>query len=292
MLSSSGRPALSVVVGSNGAPGSTAACLRALEHQVEGVEVIVCEPQASDPDLRSRFPFARFVESKGALVPHLWREGIDQTHGDIVALTISSMEPAHDWIATIHAQHERRDVVAGAIDPGPALRSSGWAEYFCRYARDMSPFEPHECADLPGDNATYKRSLLERVRETFDDGFWEPDVHRRLRETGVELWHDSTLLVRQGRSVGFGAFARQRLLHGRAYGRQRGARFGRARNGVGILAAPLVPALLTLRAAREVFTRRRLRARFLLSLPQLLLFNVMWALGEARGHADALRRTV
>ena len=56
------RPTLSIVVGSNGAPGSVEACLAALAGQVDGAEVIVCEPSASPRELQGRFPFARFLE--------------------------------------------------------------------------------------------------------------------------------------------------------------------------------------------------------------------------------------
>jgi hypothetical protein len=280
---------LTVVVGSNGAPGSVERCLDALAPQADGVEVIVCEPHASSEEVRGRFPFARFVERAGAAVPELWRDGIEQSRGGIVALTISPMRPAPDWIETIVAQHERVDVVAGAIDPDDGLRLADWAEYFCRYAPDMSPFQGHECLDLPGDNAAYKRELLERTRELYADGFWEPVVHRRLHEERARLWHAPELVVYQGRSAGVAAFTRQRLHHGRGHGRTRGARFGRVRNAAGIAGAPLVPFLLTYRIERAIWRKRRHRARALRALPLVFFFNAAWAVGEARGHADAIR---
>jgi hypothetical protein len=153
----------------------------------------------------------------------------------------------------------------------------------------MLPVPGHECLDLPGDNASYKRGLLETTRDAYRDGFWEPDVHRLLTADGVSLWHSPRMVVRQGRSSGVRDFARQRLRHGRAHGRQRGTRFGRSRNAAGVIGAPLVPGLLTLRVLREVRSRGRLRRHALAALPFMLLFNVAWALGEARGHFDALR---
>jgi hypothetical protein len=287
--SSSAEPALSVVVASNDAPNALEACLSALEPQSGGVEVLVCEPSPSPDSVRERFPFARFIDRAGALVPELWRDGIDSSSGRIVALTISPMRPAPDWIETIQTQQARFDVVAGAIDPGDGLRVRDWAEYFCRYAHDMLPFDQHECLDLPGDNATYKREVLMRTRELYSDGFWEPDVHRALHAEGVRLWHSPELVVRQGRSAGVLAFTRQRLRHGRAYGGQRGARFGFARNVAGVVGAPAVPLLLTLRIAREVLARRHLRLRLLAALPLIAAFNLAWALGEAQGHLGVFR---
>jgi hypothetical protein len=281
--------ALSIVIGSNGAPGSVEACLQAVAPQAEVAEVIVCEPVASDVEVRRRFPFARFLERGGAVVPELWREGIDAWTGSIVALTISPMSPAHDWAARIRARLAEDEVVAGAIEPGDGLRIRDWAEYFCRYARDMLPFERREHADIPGDNCAYRRELLERTRGLFRAGFWEPEVNRALRAEGVRLWHDPDIVVFQGRSAGFRAFFRQRLLHGRAYGCQRGGRFSTGRNVAGVGLACIVPVILVLRTAREVFSRGRLRGRFLVSLPMLLAFDLAWALGEARGHVDVLR---
>ena len=281
--------ALSIVVGSNGAAGSVEGLLEALAPQVDGAEVVVCEPKTSPQAVQERFPFARFLERPRALVPVLWTEGIHQSSGRLVALTISPMRPASDWIATIRAQLDQVDVVAGAIDPGGSLRLSDWAEYFVRYSRDMLPFEPHECLDLPGDNVAYKRELLEQAQDVYQDGFWEPDVHRRLHARGAVLWHTPELVVRQGRSAGARAFARQRLAHGRAHGHQRGSRSTRARNVLGVLASPLVPALLTARVLREVQRRQRFRARAIAALPLILFFDCAWAAGEALGHVDALR---
>lgn len=284
------EPTVTVVIGSNAPPESLAACLEALESQRDGVEVLVQEARPSPDWLRERFPWVDFAAAVEQLVPEHWRDGIDRASGEIVALTIAQMIPAPDWIATMRRLHGEHDVVGGAIEPGPGLRLVDWGEYFCRYARDMPPFEPSGNVELAGDNAAYKRSLLEGIAETYRQGFWEPVSHRRLAADGATLWHDPSLVVRQGRSAGFAAFARQRLSHGRRYGHQRGAHFSRARNLVGVVAAPLVPALMTLRVLRQVFGKGRHRGRALLALPVIVAYNAVWAYAEAVGHADVLRR--
>ena len=68
-----------------------------------------------------------------------WRDGIDAASGEIVALTISQMIPAPNWIQALREQQRTFDAVGGAIDPAPGLRLVDWAEYFCRYSRDMRP---------------------------------------------------------------------------------------------------------------------------------------------------------
>lgn len=281
---------VSVIVASPSPGVPLSPCLSAIELQRDLVDVIVCEATASPAAVRERFAWARFVERPGSLVPELWRDGIALAGGDVVALTISPMVPAADWLEVIRREHRRFDVVAGAIEPGGHLRASDWAEYFCRFARDMLPFEGHECVEhLPGDNSSYKRSLLERTRELYDDGFWEPVVNRRLAEDGIAPWHTPEMVVRLGRSFGPRAFARQRLVHGRAHGRKRGARFSQGRNLLGAAAAPLVPPLLTLRVLGEVRARHHLRLRAAWVLPLVLAFDMAWAAGEALGHVDCLR---
>lgn len=285
------RPTVSVVIGSNAPPECLEGCLEALAAQVdEDVEVLVYDGGGAGA-LTGRFPWARIVAAPGQLVPFHWRDGIDESTGEVVALTISQMRPAPDWIATLRALHAEHEVVGGAIEPGRGLRMRDWAEYFCRYAGEMRPFTAGPVGDVASDNAAYTRSELERVRDSYREGFWEPVAHRRLAELGVTLWHTPELVVEQGRSAGARAFARQRLAHGRLYGHQRGRYFSRARNLAGVLAAPVVPVLMTARVLARVFAKGRHRGRALLALPGIVWFNVVWAYAEAAGHLDMLRRS-
>jgi hypothetical protein len=283
-------PSLSVIVASNGTPGAIEGCLASLEEQAGATEVIVCPVERLPDAVLERFPFATFAEPREALVPELWRDGIEAASGEAVALTISPMRVSEGWIATLGRLLSDNDAVGGAIDPGDAIRIRDVAEYFCRYSRDMRPFTAHECRELPGDNAGYRRDALDRVPESFRDGFWEPDVHRALAARSAKLLHTPDLVVSQGRSAGILAFTRQRWRHGRLYGHQRGVHFGRARNLVGVLAAPVVPFLMTFRVARRVFGKRRHRLRLVLASPLVFWFNVVWAVAEGLGHADMLVR--
>jgi hypothetical protein len=290
MSTSSAEPDITIVVGSNGAPGSVERCLEALAPQVDGTEVLVCEPVASPEAVRSRFPFAHFMLRDGALVPELWRDGIAAAAGEAVVLTVSPMRVAPNWVTTARTLAAKTEAAGGAIEPDDGLRLCDAAEYFCRYARDMLPFEPHECLDLPGDNAVYRKDALERTRDVWAAGFWEPDVNRALRAQGAMLLHTPELVVHQGRSAGFWRFLVQRLHHGRAYGGSRAAQASTVSNAGRLVLAFLVPLVLLTRSAREISSRRRHRLRFLLSVPALLAYDAAWALGEAAGYAAALRR--
>src|SRR5258708_27972 len=118
-------------------------------------------------------------------------------------------------IGAITREHEQQGAVGGAIDPGAGLRRVDWAEYFCRYARDMRPFDAAEKDDVAGDNASYKRALLVEERDHLRIGFWEPVIHPVLRRRGVEMCHTPLIVMPLGQSSGLGAFARQRIKDGR-----------------------------------------------------------------------------
>lgn len=279
---------MSVVVACNGAHGALERFLHTLWPQRDDAEVVACAPSAPGAALRDAFPDVRWHVRERALVPVLWRDGIDQATGDLVALTISPMIPRNGWLAGLRRALASADAVGGAVEPGPGLRLSDLAECLCRYADDMLPFAAGPSLDLPGDNAGYRRSSLLAVGDAWADGFWEPEVHRSMAGRGDTLVRDPTVVVEMGRSAGAAAFLRQRVTHARVYGRSRGARFGVARNVAGVVGSPLVPLVLVRRTMREARARGRGRD-VVRTLPFLVAYDVAWALGEAAGHLDAIR---
>jgi hypothetical protein len=290
-MSNSSADRVTVVIASNAPPARLSACLDALADQRDdAVEVLVHEARESPAELRTRFPWAQFTLSQGSLVPELWRDGFRSATGDVVAFTIAQMVPAPDWIAAIRRLTVDHEAIGGAIDPGAGLRLSDWAEYFCRYARDMRPFAAHVNSDLPGDNVVFSKRRLDEIEPALETGYWEVIAHPALEQRGVVLWHTPELVVAMGRSAGFTAFAHQRLEHGRLYGHQRGANFSPVRNAVGVVAAPVVPILMTLRVYRRVFRKGRNRMRALAAFPVIAAYSVVWAYAEARGHLDMLSR--
>ena len=170
-------------------------------------------------------------------MPELWRDGIDAATGDVVC----SHDLGHAAGAGLArrpraAWRGRGDAVGGAIEPGEDLRLRDWAEYFCRYARDMLPFAARETRRPAGDNAVYRaRRSPRRATSTATAS----GSRRCTARCGRGL--PPAALARARRLPGplgraSRAFVRQRLVHGREYGRQRGARFSTARNVAGVLA--------------------------------------------------------
>lgn len=221
----------------------------------------------------------------GALVPQLWTRGLEVARGDCVAFTLSNCEVSESWAREIlSALQAGASGVGGPIGSAPGLGMVNRAVYYLRY----SAFLPSRVTDgqvageIAGDNAAYRHDILDRHRDVLSDGFWEVLFHRRLRSEG------GTLAMRRGAAaqflggVRFHDAIRHRFAHGRHFGAWRvstGQRFGWQ---IG-LAAPVVPFLLALRAARRVMGSTVRRWPFVSALPVFLMIAAAWAAGEACG---------
>jgi hypothetical protein len=262
-------------------------CLEALASQREGrTDVIVVCPVAT-ADLQRRFPWASWVSApKGGLIPHLWGLGIAAAGREVVALTTAHFTPAPDWVSVIRAAHLRlaSPAVGGAIDPPRGGGLVDWATYFLRYSAYLGYRHEQVVADLAADNASYERAAILAHPELLTEGFWEQELHARLRREGHCLIFVPTMRVRFRSSFGFVPFLRQRLLHGRTFGRARLRRHRPAWRAAAILASPLIPAVLVAKVLLRVARSGRDFAPFLASLPILLAFALAWAVGEAWGY--------
>jgi len=127
------------------------------------------------------------------------------------------------------------------------------------------------------------------VSDSWRDGFWEPFVHRELRARGYDVVTEQQPVVTVAPGQSLGRLARQRFEHGRNHARLEATTGSRATDVARIIGAPLVPFVLVSRSAREVWSRRRLRARLLLCVPVLLWVHGCWAFGEALGYLDHAR---
>lgn len=270
----------------------SAGFLEALGPQVAAdVEVLVM----SDRDPGRLPPWVCGAVVPGALAPVLWGEGIRRARGEVVACTSAAMTPAPDWVAQTLALHgeSRAGGFGGPIEPSPGgLGLGGWAVYFCRYSPYARPIDPSAGLEVAADNASYRGDALRAHAATYDEGFWEPFVHRAMRAAGQSLEVREGPVVFYARPPSVPSFCQQRLRHGYAHGRNRARSGGRVRNLLGAATAPLVPAVMFTRATRATFATGRHRMRFVLAAPLTFTFYACWATGELGGRlrATALRR--
>lgn len=282
------RLTLSIVVGSRAGETSAAACLAALAGQRrQDIEVILVE----DEPTTSPVPdwFVR-IARPGGLVPELWAEGLRRASGDLIALTATTVVPDPDWVSrTLDAHRTGAAGVGGPIEPAPGMGLVDWAAYFCRYAPYMLPIADGHALEVAADNVSYQGDILRRYAHLYAEGFWEPFVHSAMRRDGHVLRVGSERIVRPAPGLSGAGFCRQRFHHGKANGEKRSVGASRRRILQESLTAPLVPALMTARAGRRVFTKGRLRGRFIVTSPLVVAFYVAWAAGELVGRLCAVR---
>jgi glycosyltransferase involved in cell wall biosynthesis len=284
------KPKLSVVVASQNANRSVRDCLRALENKRNGstIEIVVVDNSVDGTAeiVRREFPEARLiVADPGKLIPELWGIGISESTGDYLALTTTHFVPSRTWTSEILKAHQRpHSGVGGAIENDADAGVVSWAIYFCRYSPYMLPFAESGVDDFAADNASYKRSDLERVSSSMADGFWETFVHREMLKEGMSLLKLPDIVVYHQNSFSFSGFMIQRYWHGRQFGAQRAGHVSKAKRTALVMASPLIPLLYLFRITRRVFARKRNIGKLVAAFPILSLFLLSWSLGEFSGY--------
>ena len=279
-----------MVIANIDAERSLATCLRNLRTSCAGLdaELIVCESASSAGPRRGLFTDdgIRLLQCPAdMLTPGLWAEGFRHSTGRIVAFTTAHCLVSPAWAKDLMAAIDQGAAGAG----GPMVIGAGtgpldWAVFFLRYSAFMPGTlgRGRIAGEIAGDNAAYRRDVLDRHAATFEHGFWEVDFHRLLRADGGWLAAVPTARAELAQSFHLRTIAVHRFRHGRQFG---AGRVKDGERGVGqvVIAAPLIPFVLALRAGRRVFSRAGSRWRFAAALPWFLILAGAWAAGEACG---------
>jgi hypothetical protein len=221
----------------------------------------------------------------GALAPELWRDGLEASSTPFVAFSTAQMVPRPGWcrrmldaLQTTHAAG-----VGGSIAPSADLTSVDRALYLLRYASYLPPLPASGPFEPPGDNAVYRRERLDRVAETWRSGFWEGEVHRRLRALGDTLGTAQEAVVEFRGGVQLGSALWHRHAHARHFGATRARTHSLSHRVARTMATPAVPAVLLSRIVRTLRRRKEPLATWSPALPQLALLLSVWSLGETAG---------
>lgn len=282
------KPRLSIIVVCLNSSRVLSKALAAIAPQVatDDVEALVVgrwDERPEDAALRSRYRALTWVAAPAAsTVPQLRTLGIQQSRGDIVALLEDDCVVPATWCRAVICAHEASSpAIGGAIAPGDDYARLDWAVYFCEYGRFMPPFSGVVSA-LPGNNVTYKRSIL--CDAGGDAGFQDVFFHWRLQQAKIDLIADPNLAVSNVNHWSLRHVTAVPFHHGRAFAAKRSAGFSRQRRLLygGLTVA--LPAVKVARVAREVLSRRRYVQPFVRSLPWTLLFLTLWAGGESAGY--------
>lgn len=287
----SDRPELSVVIASvNGLPYPLE-CLEALEQQREEIELEVivadCTGTATAVAIRDRFPWVKLLTwPEQRNIPDLRAAGVGAAAGRLVAVTEDHCVPRPGWARTLVASQQETGwaAVGGGVENGATERPIDWAVYFCEYANLMAPVPYGPATAIPGMNVVYDMDQLAEIRHIFAEGLWENVIHDRIRSAGFEIGLDPRIVVDHRKHFTVAMFLAERYHYSRAFAGNRVAGAGIGTRLRYAARSVLLPPVLLVRIVRAVVTKHRNVRPLVRSSLLVILFSVVWAIGEAVGY--------
>jgi hypothetical protein len=269
-------------------------CLSALRGQRgnHACEVIVADRRNDEisQEIARAFPEVTLIPcNPSTTLPELRTIALHHAQGEFILVTEDHCIPDLNWlsgVAKTFASAPASTVAAGGcIENGLTSTAWDWATYLCEYSGFAEPILEGNTETLPGGNIAYQRSVLANVeREVLTSGFWETTLHPRLLCQSHTFFSSNDILVNHRKSFSFRLFIAQRFSYSRYYAGLRSSSHGWAWRAAAAFASIAVPPLAFSRITLNSLRRRRLRSKLLLSTPWLLLFTLVWGLGEAWGY--------
>ncbi|MBA2446973.1 MAG: glycosyltransferase, partial [Chloroflexi bacterium] len=214
-------------------------------------------------------------------MPRLRAIGVEHSRGDVVAIIGEHCIPPTDWLERIIEAHRAPyAAIGGAVEHGATGRLVDWAVFLCEYSRYVNPVPSGVTDDIPGNNVAYKRAALAHLGDLLAAGRWEYFLHWRLREVGLELYSDPSIVVYYRKSFTIREFLAQRFHYGRSFAGMRIDGAPLWRRALFAMGSPLLPPLLVGRIGVSLCRRRRHRRVYLRALPLLSWFTLSWMVGE------------
>lgn len=283
-------PELTVVIPSVNGLHDLLGCLDAVERLRADVPLEVLVVDRLGPlvreTVRQRFPEVRLLAvPAGTTIPEMRHLAFGEATADAVAVIEDHVIVPPGWgrqlLDGLAAGH---DVVAGPIVNAADQRLLDWSTFLCEYSACLPPLPGGPAAWLPGNNTVYRRALLERFREVTAEGKWENRLHDAMREAGIVLHCDPTLIVGHKKHFGFLEYIGQRYLYSRSYAGARVRGGSLARRLATGAAAFALPPLLFVRTMRAI-TAKGVPGRLVaLTAPFIAVYVTSWGLGEVVGY--------
>lgn len=272
-------------------------CLdRILANEIrDEIEILVADCCSDEPieRLAEIYPNVRFIHFPEHVgMPLLAGAGIKQSRGEIVALTDASCVVGDDWIkAVIEAHHLPALVIGGAVEAGEKMKLLDWAAYFCEYGQFMRPLKMGAVDVLPGNNISFKRSVLARGTEYVEPEFWKTYWCQKLKDDGIELVSEPTILTYYARAFQFIPFFIRRFHHGRCFAGMRTYQSSPVMRMLYFCGSLILPIVLLYRTIVTILAKKRLFRELVLSFPHIILAITFWSLGETCGYLGRHRKS-
>jgi hypothetical protein len=235
---------------------------------------------------RREYAGVRFLHEPGRRTfAQLRAAGVRASNGSIVAITEDQCIAPEKWCANVLGAHQApHAAIGGPVEKHEPDTALGWAIYLREFTGYIPPVNDGPSASLTDCNVSYKREVLEAIRDVWAEAFHEPDVHAALRARGETLWLSPALVTLQQRTMPLSAALRERRDFGRLYGSLRTRNLPAMKRWALVIASPLLPLLLTGRVVLAVLRKGRYVGACLRAFPYIALFATVWGWGEMVGY--------
>ena len=278
---------LSIVIAAWNGIESLRRCLISVENQVEAVEVIVISNfSTKDLENDSHFSFVKFNElAAETTVPQLRSYGIGLAHGEIIALAEDHCFFDENWCQDIIEAHElNHAAIGGAIENDNDSRALDWAVYFFDYGKYMSPNQAGETETLSGFNASYKKEVLDELRETYADGFFEIFFNEELKKRGHKLYLTDSMIIYHAKNYELKKTLTQFYHLARSFAARRVSSAPFSKRAAFAVVSLALPIILPTRIALNIIKKNCRIKELISSFPCLVLLMSAWSWGEFRGY--------
>src|SRR3989338_1195634 len=282
-------PKLSVIIAAFNDISLLEQCLTSLKGQWEmpDTEVFVAANYRDGLQqmFERQFPDVKYLCcSAQTTVPELRTQGILHTTGEILALTEDHCIFDEHWCSEIKKAHESSCPVIGGSVENASKRLLDWAVYFHDYCKYMLPNQAGGVETLSGINVSYKRLFLNKIKDTFQKGFFETFIHLKLTREGEQLYLMPSAIVYHNKNYRMKEAFTQSYHHGRSFAGMRTSNASFFKRLGFMLGSIILPVLLPLRITLEIIKKGRHAKELLLSFPYLVLLMTSWSYGEFCGY--------
>ena len=281
---------LSIVIAAWNDKSSLRQCLASLYEQANSDDTEVIVVSNYDGEARAivqkDFPSVEYLFlSEAATVPQLRTKGIDRAKGEIVALLEDHCIFDENWCAEIKQAHELPySIIGGSVENTSGERPLDWAVYFYDYGKYMLPNQAGTVDSLSGINVSYKRSVLDKVKSSFERGFFETFINEELKKQGEVLYLWPGAIVYHHKHYEMKAAFTESYRYGRSFGGMRTMNTVVWQRVGLILGSLALPVLLPARIALRTLKKGRHLKELLWCLPHIMLLMTSWSYGELCGY--------
>lgn len=290
-------PAMSVVVVTVYGADHLRRCLAALGAQEDPPEmevIAVSDERVSEKDAQavaSEFPSVRQVRIRELTTQEGMRaEGCRLAGGEVVALTVDHCTPGPHWCRRMTDAFDGRPAGAGGClefgsQPRTAINLAVHFYDYCNYGYFQRPVARGPARHLSDANAAFRRDVMERYRDIWEDAFHVSFLVTRLLSHGEALFLDPEIIVYQNRDIEASRALRVAYLRGRVFGSRRVARAPAVKRLLYAAFSLLLPLFLLGRFAANVLRKRSHLGSIMKAAPYIVMLAASWSLGECLGYA-------